>query len=167
MQTVSDAWYLTTWNNPGTTFFCMLLFILSCYKMDSEYFASLLLFVPVAFMSHQAVLRRRGDFKNKFVRKERDLRIKAEEKIMASCSLHRSIATLKVVIVKGRDIRSREFGLPGQCSALVAYVSDQFLKTDNDKKDREVDPTHGTHELGTATHSGLTCNPVWKTMRES
>ena len=71
------------------------------------------------------------------------------------------------MIVKGRDIRSRELGLPGQCSASVAYVSDQFLKTDNDKKDTEVDPTHGTHELGTATHSGLTSNPVWKTMRES
>jgi hypothetical protein len=90
----------------------------------------------------------------------------AEKKLKTSVSVHRSIAIVKVMVSQGRNIRSKELGLPGRYKASVTWRPNQIM-TANEKEQREQIGALAPLFLGTTTTSSVTVNPVWQRIREN
>lgn len=80
---------------------------------------------------------------------------------MASVSVHRSVAHLSLIIERGKNIRSRELGLPGSLNASVTWSPYHFLPP------REISPLSNYEAtapflVGSTTSSGVTSSPIWR-----
>ncbi|GMI12850.1 hypothetical protein TrVE_jg13537 [Triparma verrucosa] len=64
--------------------------------------------------------------------------------------IHRPIARLKISVPLGKNLRSRDLGLPGNAYCTVSYTPDPL-----DDKDSQ------TYEIGSTATSKTTINPVW------
>ncbi len=76
-------------------------------------------------------------------------------------SVHRSVAHLSLIIERGKNLRSRELGLPGSLTASVTWSPYHFLLP------REISPLSNYEAtapflVGTTTSSGVTSSPVWR-----
>lgn len=76
-------------------------------------------------------------------------------------SIHRSIADLSLIIERGRNIRSRELGLPGSLHASVTWSPYHFLPSRETSSLSDYEATL-PFLVGTTTSSGVTSNPVWR-----
>ena len=83
-------------------------------------------------------------------------------------STHRPIGFLDVAVVKGRNLRSYELGLPGAAYVSVSWDPLRFASETDKKKLSEYDPTaKDNHELGSTLAAGITSNPEWNSIVES
>jgi len=88
-------------------------------------------------------------------------RRQAEKKLAASVSIHRPVAHLKIAVERGRNIRSRELGLPGSLNASVTWIPDRTLSQAEKDRLKQYDSLT-PFNIGTATNSGVTSNPIWR-----
>eukprot|EP00978_Attheya_sp_CCMP212_P020618 scaffold59206_cov53-Attheya_sp.AAC.1 len=159
--------YMISWKNPFLTGLSLFLFLRCCLRMDAEYFGSIPIFALLVYMVRLAYIRKRGRFKERFTRKAKDVRIKQDKKMSANCSVHRPFAFLDIAVPEGKNIRSRDLGIPGNVSCHVYWDPAKFmspnLKTKMSKYDRSINTLH---EIG-STNLQYSSNPVWDKANES
>ena len=108
-----------------------------------------------------------GNFKLRWVKKEQDVRIQAENKLVPNYTLHRPFGCLEVAVLRGKNLVN-ELGLPGSLHASVIWVPLKLADEKTIKNASRKDPTaRGYHQIGTTSKSGITSNPVWDEMVES
>lgn len=119
-------------------------------------------------MLHLAYLRINGHFKDRWTLQEKEALIKSETKIEKNQSIFRPLGLLHVGELQGKNLRSRELGLPGSFYAAIMYDP---LRYANDKMKAsltKIDSSSGcTHEVGSTISPGITSHPVWTQMQES
>lgn len=84
-----------------------------------------------------------------------------------SYDVHRPIGHLRLCIVKGRNIRSPELGLPGNVGCIIHWDPTRLLDEKQKKRTIEADGSAGaSHEMG-STNYIYAVNPLWERMEES
>lgn len=167
-KAVENYQYLVSWNDPALTLMSLIVFVFSCIRFDTEYFGSLPILLLLLYMVYLAKIRRQGNFKQRWIRKEKDTRIEAEEKMAVSYSVHRPVGCLDVGVTCGRNLYSKELGLPGSLFASVLFDPVKFADEKTKKSIVKTDQlTRGYHEIGTTATGGLTANPVFSHIFES
>uniref|UniRef100_A0A6U6GSS3 C2 domain-containing protein n=1 Tax=Odontella aurita TaxID=265563 RepID=A0A6U6GSS3_9STRA len=160
--------YLVSWKDPALTFLSLMIFVFSCIRFDTEYVGSLPVLLLLLYMIYLAKVRRQGDFKQRWIQKEKDARIEAEKKMAVSYSVYRPVGCLDVTVLSGKNLYSRELGLPGSLFASVIWDPIKFADEKTRKSIVKSDQlTRGYHLVGMTTSGGLTANPVWAEMIES
>ena len=119
-------------------------------------------------MLHLAKLRLSGHFKDRWIMKEKDALIESEKKIEKNRSIHRPVGLLRVSDLRGRNLRSRELGLPGSFYASVFYDPVRYANENMKSSLTKCDASNSCiHEIGATVSPGITANPIWTNMRES
>ena len=100
--------------------------------------------------------------------KEKEALIKSESKVAQNQSIFRPVGLLQVGDLRGKNLRSKELGLPGSFYASVMYdplrYADEKLKSSQTK----VDSSSGcTHEVGATISPGITSSPIWRNVQDS
>ena len=84
-----------------------------------------------------------------------------------SYEIYRPIGQLRLCVVKGRNIRSPELGLPGNVGCNIRWNPTLLFDEIQKKQTIEIDESAGTtHEIG-STNFVYSINPVWGQMEES
>ena len=99
---------------------------------------------------------------------EKQALIKSETKIETTQSIIRPLGLLQVGDLRGKNLRSRELGLPGSFYASISY--DPLRYADDKVKSSviKIDPSSGcTHQVGITSSPGITSRPIWKELQES
>jgi len=129
---------------------------------------SLPISIVALYMTYLWKKRRAGQFSSRWIKTEREARVKAETKMTIDYSTHRPIGFLYVAVVRGRNLRSYELGLPGAAYASVSWDALRFASEADRKKLSEHDPTaKAIHDLGSTVAAGITSNPEWNIIVES
>ena len=120
-------------------------------------------------MMRLAYLRITGQFKDRWTMQEKEALIKSETKIEKNQSIFRPLGLLHVGDLQGKNLRSRDLGLPGSFYASIMYDPLRYAPSDKMKASLiKMDSSSGcTHEVGTTISPGITSNPVWEQMQES
>lgn len=96
----------------------------------------------------------------------RSIAIQAENGI-GNYDVHRPVGLVTVTVVKGRNIRSPELGLPGNVGCRVFWDPTRFMSEKQKKKAIEIDESsNATHDIG-ATNFVYAMNPSWDRMHAS
>lgn len=160
--------YLLNWDEPALTGLLMIIFVFTCLRFNAEYIASLPLLFLIGIMMHLWNRRRSGKFEKRWVEKERDARIQAEKKLEISYKIHRPCAKIKAMVTKGRNLRSRELGLPGSLNVSLTYDPLRLLTEKQKKDSSNLDGTSSfPHNVGVTHNSNITANPEWEKIAES
>uniref|UniRef100_A0A7S4W2P0 C2 domain-containing protein n=1 Tax=Ditylum brightwellii TaxID=49249 RepID=A0A7S4W2P0_9STRA len=162
--------HMVSWKDPKLTLSSFIILVATCVMFDAEYIGSLPIFCLLVLMVHLARIRIRGDFKSKWIHKEKKARIEAEKKMAVNYSVHRPTGRLEVQVLQGKNLRSRELGIPGTPFASVLWDPTRFASERVRKKMIQHDSTAGSaHEIGVVKSSGvgLTANPRWDKIEES
>jgi len=120
-------------------------------------------------MMRLAYLRVTGQFKDRWTMQEKEALIKSETKIEKNQSIFRPLGLLHVGDLQGKNLRSRDLGLPGSFYASIMYDPLRYAPSDKMRASLiKMDSSSGcTHEVGTTISPGITSNPVWEQMQES
>ena len=86
--------------------------------------------------------------------------------LVANISVHRPIAQLRLIIERGKNIRSRELGLPGSLNASVTWIPFKNLSQRDKDRLQKYEATSPFY-VGTTTNSGVTTNPFWRGVIQS
>ena len=120
------------------------------------------------YMAYLWKTRRAGQFAFRWVKTERDARVKAEKKLTINHSTHRPMGFLDVSVIRGKNLRSYELGLPGAAYASVFWDALHFAPETEREMMAEIDPAaKGSHEVGSTVAAGITSHPEWKAVVES
>ena len=160
--------YLLSWEDLVLTFVSLLIFIWLCLRFNMEYIGSLPPSMLALYMTYLWKKRRAGQFATRWVKTEREARVEAEKKLTINHSTHRPIGFLDVSVVRGKNLRSYELGLPGAAYASVFWDALHFVPEPERERIAEIDPSaKGSHEIGSTVAAGITSNPEWTTVVES
>ncbi|GMI17155.1 hypothetical protein TrLO_g15726, partial [Triparma laevis f. longispina] len=149
-----NYFYLISWSNFQLTFSSMIIFILSCLYLNMEYIGAIPVTGLLLNMTIKYFRRSGGSFLEKYTREGVE---KVRRKMRGKDgTVHRPIARLKVAVPRGKNLRSRDLGLPGNVYATVSYSPQRFSKEEPTPKEEQI------YEIGaTATSAITTINPVW------
>lgn len=160
--------YAISWKNPAFTSLTLILFVSLCLRFNSEYVGCLPFFFLAVYMLHLAAVRRSGRLKDRFLERERKVCIESEKQVSVKYAVHRPIARLHVAVHQGKNIRSRDLGLPGSAGSRIYW--DPLRYCENEKKKAlliSVDSSlAATHEIGLSNFH-FSANPIWDKMNES
>jgi hypothetical protein len=160
--------YVVSWSNPMLTLASLIVFLRLCFTFDVEYIGSLPMFFLIATMIYLALSRHTGHLKDRFVQRERDSCAKLEMDCMVDRSVHRPLGAIQVYVRKGRNLKSRELGLPGSVGCHVIWHPLRFSQ--NEKEISELSSSDKAlkahHDVGDTNYL-FTTNPDWKAMKES
>lgn len=91
----------------------------------------------------------------------------AEKKVSVRCAVHRPVGKIEISITQGKNIRSKDLGLPGSVGCRVFFDPIRYL---NDKKKATIvaiDSSAATvHDIGTTDYQ-FTQQPQWQKFFES
>lgn len=160
--------YVVSWKNPPLTGLSLVVFLRVCFKFDTEYIASLPILVLIFVMLYLAAARKAGRLKERFIRREKESRARLEVESSMKCPLHRPLGFLQVSIPKGRNLRSRDLGLPGSVGCHVFWHPHRYCADDDAAKllsfTDKLLTSH--HDVGDTNYL-YTANPDWNNLRES
>lgn len=144
-------------------------FVVLTLGFNIEYLGSLPVGCLVLYMMRLAYLRVTGQFKDRWTMQEKEALIKSETKIEKNQSIFRPLGLLHVGDLQGKNLRSRDLGLPGSFYASIMYDPLRYAPSDKMRASLiKMDSSSGcTHEVGTTISPGITSNPVWEQMQES
>mmetsp|Transcript_21844 Transcript_21844/g.47472 ORF Transcript_21844/g.47472 Transcript_21844/m.47472 type:complete len:2018 (+) Transcript_21844:77-6130(+) len=165
---VSTYMYVVGWESPKLTGASMIIFVVLTLRFNLEYLGSLPIGCLVLYMIYLAYLRVNGHFKDRWTLKEKESIVKSETKIEKNQSIFRPFGLLQVGNLQGKNLRSRELGLPGSFYASIMY--DPLRYADEKMKSSliNIDSSSGCiHEVGATVSSGITSNPIWSHVQES
>lgn len=137
-------------------------------QLNLEYLGSIPIGTLVIYMVYLGNLRLNGHFKDRWLTKEKDTLVESETKIEKNHSIQRTVGILQVSELRGKNLRSRELGLPGSFYASIFYdpvrYASEKMKSSLSKHDES---SSYTHEIATTVSPGITSNPIWEQMRSS
>jgi hypothetical protein len=89
------------------------------------------------------------------------------EKVAVNYTLHRPVGLVSVGVVRGKNIRSPELGLPGNVGCRVYWDPTRYATEKRKKAAVALDKSAtATHDIG-STNFLYAMNPVWNQMTES
>lgn len=145
-----------------------MLFILLTVRMNLEYLGALPIGCLVLFMIYLAFLRVTGHFKDRWTMQEREAVIKSETKIVTNQTIFRPFGLLHVGDLRGKNLRSRELGLPGSFYACIMYDPLRYADDKTKSSQIKVDLSSGCiHQIGATVSPGITSNPSWLHVQDS
>ena len=160
--------YIVSWEDPALTFLSLLIFIWLCVRFNMEYVGSLPPSMLALYMTYLWKKRRAGQFATRWIKTEREARVEAEKKLTINHSTHRPIGFLDISVVRGKNLRSYELGLPGAAYASAFWDALHFVPEAERERIADIDPTaKGSHEIGSTVAAGITSNPEWTAVVES
>lgn len=165
----ADAFsYVISWKNPALTSLSLILFVALCLRFNAEYVTSLPVFFLVVYMAFLGTARKGGLLKERFIDREKAACLESEKRVSVKYSVYRPIGRLHISVYRGRNIRSRDLGLPGLAGSRIYF--DPFRYCSNEKKKASlisVDSSMtASHDIGTSNFQ-YSASPVWETMYES
>jgi len=165
---ISTFKYVVSWDNPKITGASMIIYIAVILGCNVNYLGALPIGSLVVYMIYLGYLRVNGHFKERWTFKEKKLLIKSENEIEKNQSIARPVGLLQVGDLQGKNLKSRELGLPGSFYTSVLY--DPLRYADEEMKSLlvKIDTSSGCiHEVGATVSPGITSAPVWSHMQES
>jgi len=160
--------HLVSWKNRTLTGISLVIFVTVTMTFDLEYIGSLPIGILVLYMVYLGHLRFSGHFKDRWIMKQKEALVESETKIEKNHSIVRPIGLISITELRGRNIRSRDLGLPGSFGCCISYdpvryASDK-MKTSLAKLDESCSYTH---DIASTVSPGITSNPVWSQVRDS
>jgi hypothetical protein len=136
--------------------------------MNLEYLGALPIGCLVMFMIYLAFLRINGHFKDRWTMQEKEAVIKAETKIEINQTIFRPMGLLHVGDLRGKNLRSRDLGLPGSFYACIMYDPLRYADDKTKSSQIKIDSSSSCiHQIGATVSSGITSNPTWKHIQDS
>lgn len=119
-------------------------------------------------MMYLGYIRVNGHFKDRWTLQEKEALIKSETKIETNQSIFRPLGLLQVGDLRGKNLRSRDLGLPGSFYASICYdplrYADEKVKSSLIK----IDSSSGcSHQVGATISPGITSCPIWNELQDS
>jgi len=122
----------------------------------------------VLYMVYLAYLRLSGHFKERWTDVEKLALIKRESKVNMNQSIYRPLGLLRVGDLRGRNIRSRDLGLPGSFYVSILYDPARYADARASSELANVDVSSGcAHEIGSTVSPGITASPEWNSIEDS
>lgn len=119
-------------------------------------------------MAYMGFLRIDGRFKDRWTLQEKEALIKSETKIETDQSIFRPLGLLQVCDLRGKNLRSRELGLPGSFYASISYDPLRYADDKVKLSVIKIDSSSGcTHQVGMTSSLGITSRPIWNELQES
>lgn len=160
--------YVVSWENPGLTSLSLVVFVTLCLRVNAEYVASLPVFFLVAYMAFLATARKGGQLKERFIDRATTASLESEKKVAVKYSVFRPIGRLHVSVLRGKNIRSRDLGLPGSAGCRVYW--DPFRYCENEKKKASLisidSSMSASHDMGRSNFQ-YSASPEWYEVQES
>lgn len=136
--------------------------------MNLEYLGALPIGCLVMFMIYLGFLRINGHFKDRWTMQEKEAVIKAETKIEINQTIFRPMGLLHVGELRGRNLRSRDLGLPGSFYACIMYDPLRYADEKAKSSQTKIDSSSGcVHQIGATVSPGITSNPTWTHVQDS
>ncbi|EJK56333.1 hypothetical protein THAOC_23806 [Thalassiosira oceanica] len=83
-------------------------------------------------------------------------------------SIYRPLGLLRVGDLRGRNIRSRDLGLPGSFYVSILYDPARYADARASSELANVDVSSGcAHEIGSTVSPGITASPEWNSIEDS
>ena len=153
--------FIIGWKNPVLTGFSFVTVIAFWVYLDPRYFLHVPFFFLLLVLLGQRIRRVFWTPKDAFLLSE--LRtIKRADKVSVDYSIHRPFGLLEISVLRGRNMRSPELGLPGNVGCKISWDSSRFEKrgTKGTKVSLESFEIASTQFL-----PGM--NPDWKLLNET
>ena len=162
---VNGYLYIVSWKDPVLTIFSFLIFVTLTLRFNTEYVGSLPVFSLICFMLYLAYVRRTGHLKDRFVEREKEARIHAEKESTVNYSLHRPLGYIEVSLRRGKNLHTKDLGLPGSVGCHVIWDPTRYMKSEGAKLQIvSVDKAlKSPHAIGDTNYTYST-NPVWTHM---
>ena len=136
--------------------------------MNLEYIGALPIGCIVTFILYLALLRVNGHFKDRWTMQEKVAVIKSETKIEMNQKIFRPLGLLHVGDLRGKNLRSRELGLPGSFYACIMYDPLRYADDKMKLSQIKIDSSSGCiHQIGATVSPGITSNPIWRHVQDS
>ena len=163
---ISTYMYAISWRNPLVTAVSFVVFLQCCSRFDPVYFGSLPAFLALVLMIYLALQRFFKRKKDHFTKKETARRRKAEN-VEVDYSLFRPLGCVGISVTRGRNIRSADMGLPGNCGCQVIWDPTRLMSASEREQRERFDEAAGvTHDIST-TEYVYSAKPVWEVTKES
>ena len=160
--------YVVSWKNPALTILSLVVFLRFCFKVDTEYIGSLPILILILMMLYLAAARKAGRLKDRFIQKEFESRASPEIESSVDRSLHRPLGFIQLSVPKGRNLWSRDLGLPGSVGCHVFWHPHRYCV--NKEAAMVLSSTDkllmSHHDVGD-TNYVYTANPEWEILKES
>jgi hypothetical protein len=119
-------------------------------------------------MIYLAYIRITGQFKDRFISKEKDALIESEKKIEKNNSIYRPIGILEVGELRGKHLKTRELGLPGSFYATISYDPVRYADEHTKASLAKIDASSTcSHQIGSTISPGITSHPTWTAFQDS
>lgn len=122
----------------------------------------------VLYMLYLSHIRLSGHFKDRWISKEKKILIESESKIDQQYTIHRPIGLLQISKIRGKNLRSRELGLPGSFYVSVSFDPLRYASEKKKKSISKLDAASScTHQIGSTVSPGITSSPIWTSVKPS
>ena len=157
--------YVVSWKDPALTALSFVVFISLTLRFNTEYVGSLPVFSLVCYMFYLAYVRTSGHLKDRFIERERESRTQAEKEATVNYSFHRPLGLIEVSLRRGKNLRSRDLGLPGSVGCHIIWDPTRYVKNEKEVSQLcSVDKVlKSAHTIGDTNYL-YTANPVWTQM---
>eukprot|EP00804_Cyclotella_cryptica_P009305 CCRYP_008976-RA/>CCRYP_008976-RA protein AED:0.07 eAED:0.07 QI:1632/1/1/1/1/0.75/4/1949/1546 len=160
--------YLVSWENPLLTGSSLIVFVALTLGYNLEYLGALPIGILVMYMVYLGQIRLTGKFKERWIKKEKDALVESESTIEKHYTIHRPVGLLHVADLRGRNLRSRDLGLPGSFYVSISFDPLRYASDKEKKSFSRLDAASScTHHVGTTISPGITSSPIWSRIRES
>lgn len=144
------------------------MFVVLTLGYNLEYLGALPVGMLVMYMVYLGQIRITGKFKERWIKKERDVLVESESTIEKHYTIDRPVGLLHVGDLRGRNLRSRDLGLPGSFYLSISYDPLRYANEKDKKFLSKLDATSScTHHVGTTISPGITSSPIWSHIRQS
>ena len=160
--------YVISWKNPALTSLSLMVFVGLCLKFNAEYIASLPVFFLVVYMTLLATSRKAGRLKERFIDRETKTCLESEKKVAVKYSTFRPIGRLNISVQRGRNIRSRDLGLPGSAGCRIYWDPLRYCHNEKTKASTiAIDSSmSASHDIGSSSFQ-YSASPNWEKFLES
>ena len=162
---VNGYLYIVSWKDPALTAFSFVLFITLTLRFNTEYVGSLPVFLLICFMLHLAYVRTTGHLKDRFIEREKETRIHTEREATVNYSLHRPLGHIDVSLRRGKNLHTKDIGLPGSVGCHVIWDPTRYIKSEGARLQiLSIDKAlKSPHAIGDTNYM-YSSNPVWTHM---
>ena len=169
IQRLASAYlYLISWENMHLTGSALIVFVVTTLRFNLEYLGALPVGMLVLYMLYLGQLRLSGHFKDRWIMKEKNALVESESTIDQQYKIHRPIGLLQIGNLQGKNLRSRDLGLPGSFYVSISFDPLRYASEKKKKSMSKLDTSSScAHQIGNTISPGITSSPVWTEVRPS
>ena len=143
-------------------------FVVTTLRFNLEYLGALPVGMLVLYMLYLGQLRLSGHFKDRWIMKEKNALTESESKIDQQYKIHRPIGVLQIGNLQGKNLRSRDLGLPGSFYVSISFDPLRYASEKKSKSVSKIDASSScAHQIASTISPGITSSPIWTEVRPS